>query len=41
MKDYFQRNERLRLYNSDFRVNHSTETCLSWSTDMILSSTEN
>ena len=35
-QDYLQRNELLWSSQSDFRVNHSTDTCLSQYTDMIL-----
>ena len=36
--DYLQRNKLLYSYQSGFRANHSTDTCLSQLTDMILNS---
>ena len=41
IQDYLQRNELLYSYQSGFRANHSTDTCLSQLTDMILNGTEN
>ena len=40
-QDYLQRNEYFYNYHSRFRANHSTDTCLSWLTDMILNGAEN
>ena len=40
-QNYLQRNELLYSYQSGFRANHSTDTCLSQLTDMILNGTEN
>ena len=36
-----QRNKLLYSYQSSFRTNHTTDTCLSQLTDTILNSTEN
>ena len=41
IQDYLQRNEMQYIYQSGFRANHSTDTCLSRLTDMILNSAEN
>ena len=41
MQDYLQRNKLLDSYQSGFRANHSTDTCLSQLTDMILNSAKN
>ena len=41
MQDYLQRSELLYSYQSDFRANHSKDTCLSQLTDMILNGAEN
>ena len=41
MQIYLQRNELLCSYQSGFRANHSTDTCLSQSIDMILNGAEN
>ena len=38
---YLQRHELLYSYQSGFRANHSTDTCLSQLTDLILSGAEN
>ena len=38
---YLQRNELLYSYQSSFRANHSTDTCLPQLTDMILNCAEN
>ena len=40
-QDYLQRNELLYSYQSSFRANHSTDTCLSQLTDTILIGAEN
>ena len=40
-QDYLQRHELLYSYQSGFRANHSTDTCLSQLTDLILSGAEN
>ena len=40
-QDHLQRNELLYSYQSGFRANHSTDTCLSQLTDMILNGAEN
>ena len=40
MQDYLQRNELLQIYQSCFRANRSTDTCLSQINNMILNSTE-
>ena len=40
-QDYLQRNKLLHSYQSGFRANHSTDTCLSQLTDMILNSAKN
>ena len=40
-QDYLQRNKLLYNYQSGFRANHSTDTCLSQSTDMILNGAKN
>ena len=40
-RDYLQRNEFPYIYLSGFRANHSTYTCLSRLTDMILNGAEN
>ena len=40
-QDYLQRNELLYSYQSGFWANHSTDTCLSQLTDMILNVAEN
>ena len=40
-QDYLQRNELLNSYQSGFRANHSTDTCLSQLTDMTLNGAEN
>ena len=40
-QDYLQRNGLLYIYQSDFRENYSTDTCLSWLTVMILNGAEN
>ena len=39
-QDYLQRNELLYSYQSGFRANHSTDTCLSQLTDIILNGAE-
>lgn len=39
-QDYLQRNE-LYIYQAGFRINYSTDTCLSRLTDMILNGVEN
>ena len=41
MQHCLQRNELLYSYKSDFRAVHSTDTCLSQLTDMILNGAEN
>ena len=41
MQDYLQRNKLLYGYQSGFRANHSTDTCLSQLTGMILNGAEN
>ena len=41
LQDYLQRNELLYSYQSCFRANHSSDTCLSQLTDMILNDAEN
>ena len=41
MQDHLQRNELLYSYQLGFRANHSTDTCLSHLTGMILSDAEN
>ena len=40
-QDYLQRNELLHSYQSDFRANHSTDTCLSQVTKLILNGAGN
>ena len=40
-QDYLQRNELLYSYQSGFRANHSTDTCLSHLTGIILNGAEN
>ena len=40
-QDYLQRNELLYSYQSGFEANHSTDTCLSQLTKMILHGAEN
>ena len=40
-QDYFQKNELLYSYQSGYRANHSTDTCLSQLADMILNGAEN
>ena len=39
-QNYLQRNELVYVYQSSFRVNHSTDTCLSRLTDMVLNGAE-
>ena len=39
-QDYLRRNEMLYIYQSGFRANHSTDTCLSRLTDMTLNGAE-
>ena len=40
-QNYLQRNGLVCVYQSSLRVNHSTDTCLSRLTDMILNGAEN
>ena len=40
-QNYLQRNGLLYIYQSGFRTNHSTDTCLSRLTDMISNGAEN
>ena len=40
-QDYLQRNELLYSYQSGFRANHTTDTCLSQLTGIILNGAEN
>ena len=40
MQEYLQRNELLNIYQPGFRANHSTDTCLSQLTKMVLNGSE-
>ena len=40
-QDYLQRNKLLYIYQSDFRANRFTDTCLSQLTEMTLNGAEN
>ena len=40
-QDYLQRNGLLYIFQSGFRANHSTDTSLSWLTDIVLNGSEN
>ena len=40
-QNYLQRNGLLYIYQSGFRANHSTDTCLPHLTDMILNGADN
>ena len=39
-QDYLRRNKLLYIYQSGFRADHSTDTCLSQLTDMIINRLE-